>query len=750
MNNILKLKGTFTQKAHSNTFGPPSLPKNNIVKLEKVKKIANDIKQVEIYWDNKQKYVNGIFFSVYYKDIVSKSRRISALFKTKKIDMNNKIVGARFSSDKKKHIITYYVERDSIKKTLNDLNTVIKIMKYKFSDGICENDFEEIDKLVDFNEYTIKRTKFLQLIVDINNIEKIKVDENKQNIEEQSIVSIYETEKSAKEIMELLDIDVNDAEILDNNMIFLKKNEIEKLNKEAPYLIAMTVVDAATIPAEDNGKKKTVPKRLIKKPTNEPTIGVIDKPFNRNVYFSDWVDSVNVDIPEDYIQENDYHHGTGVSSIIVDGPNLNPLHDDGCGNFKVRHFGVVIGNKFSSFHVMKSIKKIVEENRDIKVWNLSLGSEKEISDDFVSSEATFLDELQNKYDIIFVVAGTNRPNGINNKNMKIGAPADSLNSIVVNAVDKNNKVATYSREGGVLSFYVKPDVSYFGGDNGTEVDCYMNVCDDVNVERLTRGTSYSAPWIARKLAYLIQILGFSREEAKALIIDSCENWDGQSRNKKLYGHGIVPTNIEKIIKSNNDEIKFVISGISEKYDTYNYQLPIPLNKGKYPFVVKTTMCYFPKCSRNQGVDYTNTELELKIGRLKYNKKTNEYNIEGINNDVQDIEGEYTTEEDARREYRKWDNTKCIKEKYSSRVREKKMYDNPLWGISIKTKNRINREDGKGLRFGIVVTLKELHGKNRIDEFIQHCSFNKWFVEEVNIQNKFDIYNISEEDIKFDD
>ena len=162
------------------------------------------------------------------------------------------------------------------------------------------------------------------------------------------------------------------------------------------------------------------------------------------------------------------------------------------------------------------------------------------------------------------------------------------------------------------------------------------------------------------------------------------------------------------------------------------------------------MCYFPKCTRCQGVDYTNTEFELKLGRLKFNKKTNEYTIIGINNDVQDIEGSYTKEEEARSEFRKWDNTKCIKEKFNSRVRDKKMYDNPLWGISVKTKNRINQDDGKDLRFGIVVTLKEIHGKNRIDEFIQQCSFNKWFVEEVDIQNKFDIYNVAEEEIDFDD
>ena len=38
MNNILKLKGTFTQKSHPNTFGPPSLPKQTVVRIEKIEK----------------------------------------------------------------------------------------------------------------------------------------------------------------------------------------------------------------------------------------------------------------------------------------------------------------------------------------------------------------------------------------------------------------------------------------------------------------------------------------------------------------------------------------------------------------------------------------------------------------------------------------------------------------------------------------------------------------------------------------
>lgn len=751
MNNILKLKGTFTQKSHPNTFGPPTLPKRTVVKIEKLEKLLNDVKKINSYWQDRPKYVDGIFFSAHYKDIVPKTRRIAAFFKCDSTDMNKKIVGAKFSYDKKQHIITYYVAKEALEKTLEEIHIVKNILLKNFPNGISDIDFENIDKTIDFKNSQIPKTKFLQLIVDVNNVEKFNVEENVKKIHDETIVSIYETEKNITDLLNSLEIKIEQRNILSNNTVLLDKESLEKINKDASYLIAMSVIDISKIPAEEKKvNDNSLPNRLIKKPSNEPIIGVIDKPFRNGVYFSDWVESKNIGIPEDLIMDEDYSHGTGVTSIIVDGQNLNPLHDDGCGNFKVRHFGVALGHKFSSFRIIQSIEKIIEENRDIKVWNLSLGSDKEINENFISPEAAFLDELQSKYDVIFVIAGTNMPKNSNKQIMKIGAPADSINSLVVNAVDKNNNEASYSREGEVLSFYVKPDVSYFGGDTGSELDCYINICDNVNIEHLTKGTSYSAPWIARKLAYLIHILGFSREEAKALIVDSCEDWSIKSKKNKLIGHGVVPTHINKIVKTNNDEIKFVISGISEKYDTYNYQLPIPLDKEKYPFVVKATMCYFPKCTRSQGVDYTNTEFELKLGRLKFNPKANEYNIVGINNDVQDIEGSYTNEEEARNEFRKWDNTKCIKEKFNSRVRDKKMYDNPLWGISIKTKNRINPEDGKNLRFGIVITLKEIHGKNRIDEFIHQCSFHKWFVEEVDIQNKFDIYNITEEEIKFED
>ena len=89
-------------------------------------------------------------------------------------------------------------------------------------------------------------------------------------------------------------------------------------------------------------------------------------------------------VNEALIEQADYVHGTTVTSLIVDGPSLNPHLDDGCGRFRVRHFGVAKHAQNSSAAVMTAIRSIVETNKDIKVWNLSLGSALEIDPSVIS------------------------------------------------------------------------------------------------------------------------------------------------------------------------------------------------------------------------------------------------------------------------------------------------------------------------------------------------------------------------------
>lgn len=538
-------------------------------------------------------------------------------------------------------------------------------------------------------------------------------------------------------------INLLSTRILDNQTVFLDENQIELLYEKAPYLVSMATVDLAKLSPDDfisEYKNNTV---VLPTPASEPVVGVIDTLFDEHVYFNEWVDyheMVSDDIPK---TSDDYRHGTAVSSIIVDGPRLNPWLDDGCGRFRVRHFGVAVGAEFSSFSIIKQIKSIVLENLDIKVWNISLGSNQEINDNFISAEAAALDQIQFENDVIFVIAGTNK---VSAEIVKIGSPADSVNSMVVNAVTKKGLSTQYSRRGLVLSFFAKPDVSYYGGSE----EQYINVCEPLG-EANVAGTSYAAPWIARKLSYLINVLGLNREVAKAMLIDAARGWSEKPSPEtiSLYGHGIVPIKINDIVQTPEDEIKFVVSDISEKWNTYNYFFPVPMKNDKYPYIARATMCYFPMCDRTQGVDYTNTELNLHFGRLGPSDKVKDIQGDKQNlDDVLDGEQFYLLEGDARKLFRKWDNVKYIAERATKKLVAKKSYENKNWGMEVKTNNRLNPKDGVGVRFGVVVTLKEINGVNRIDEFIKSCTLNGWLVNSIDIEHRIDIYQKLKEDIEF--
>lgn len=62
---------------------------------------------------------------------------------------------------------------------------------------------------------------------------------------------------------------------------------------------------------------------------------------------------------------------------------------------------------------------------------------------------------------------------------------------------------------------------------------------------------------------------------------------------------------------------------------------------------------------------------------------------------------------------------------------------------------MSNNDGEGINFGVVVTLKEINGVNRIEEFIQRCSFKGWLVNKIDIDNRIDVYQKANEEINLE-
>lgn len=745
MNNLLHLKGTFYDQKNPNHFGPSNLPKNKFVTSDHILQLIHQLKNIKNFWLSNND-INGALVSVHYIQVIAKTNRIKSCLSEKGKSPNNSIRGSKFgyiykdNNKKKNHIFTHYVKIETIQKTIDNLSLVFDIISSDYDGKINYQDIKNIQNGIYLYKEKINQSTFINLIIDAYFVYKFSIDKNEDTITERSIVTIYQTDVDTNTLLSKLGIDMINAKKIDETTLRLMPDEIKLIQEKAPYLISMHVTDLSKI--SKYSKEEDVEEGIINIPSpgNEPTIGVFDTHFDENVYFHEWVDYKNMLDDGIELTSEDFLHGTAISSIIVDGPTFNPQLEDGCGRFKVRHFGVATASRFSSFTILKIIRQVVAQNRDIKVWNLSLGSELEINQNFISPEAAELDKIQSEYDVIFIVSGTNN---YSTEDKKIGAPADSINSLVVNSVKMNGSSASYTRTGPVLSFFHKPDISYYGGDTGE----LLTVCEPLGEARVG-GTSFAAPWISRKMAYLIHVLGLSRELAKALIIDAAAGWNRKDNNTHSIGYGIVPIHINDIVSSKDDEIKFLLNGVIKEYITYTYNIPVPIYKGKHPFFARATLCYFPKCSRNQGVDYTSTEMDIRFGRIE--EKNGKVKIHSINGNIYDEDSSPSLfEEEQRNFYRKWDNIKHINDIIKDKSKSRKVYDAGMWGLSIRTKERLNPREGRGLKFGVVVTLKEMNGTNRINDFIKLCQAKGWLVNEISVSNQIDIYNKAEETIEWE-
>ena len=146
MNRMLKLKGKFNQKSKNPNFGPPRMKPGMTLTSDNVRRIINDLENCKKYWEDIT-LIKGALLSIEYVDIVSKSRRIQSLLP------GNKIVGARFTDDGKRHIITYYLSRESITKTIKYLKEIEEILDSKFNKEITNDDLETIvNKLEEVNQ----------------------------------------------------------------------------------------------------------------------------------------------------------------------------------------------------------------------------------------------------------------------------------------------------------------------------------------------------------------------------------------------------------------------------------------------------------------------------------------------------------------------------------------------------------------------------------------------------------------------
>lgn len=757
MNDLLEVKFSFKTSDATRRPGPVKLPTGGEVPSKKLRRLADDLAEVSQYWMQHEGVVKDAFVSVHYDRVIAKSNRLKALLKQGNILPDMSVCGARFGRNQKDelcHVITHYVPRNCIEKTEGLLRACAGLVDSCFNGCITAKTLTDLqDGKKQLPSGKLSKSLFATIIRDAFYSESFSVDNIRdEESKDDKIVTLYRSDRKTVDILTQLNLRVPADRYLDDQTVYLFAAELKQLMNAAPYLIAMAVKNWQTMPPLGTLEKAKTTLSWLPDPKDEPMIGVIDTLFDTNAPFAAWVTSDNSYVKSDFQAPENCWHGTEVCSVIVDGNYANPWLEDGCGYFRVKHFGVAPASQFSSFNILKNIREIVAANRQIKVWNLSLGSVVETPENAVSPEAAELDRLQSEFDVIFVIAGTNRKKD-DPKDMRVGAPADSINALVVNAVNRHGKPASYSRQGPVLHFFNKPDVCAYGGDG--EDDRMMVYSPATMGAARVMGTSYAAPWVTRKLAFLIYRMGLTREAAKALIIDAASGWKKLDEKSRLMGFGIVPRHIDQVVRAQDDEIRFLVTGEIHGYETYTYAIPVPVVNGMNPFFARATLCYFPNCDRNQGVDYTSTELDIHFGRTKVAKKAGKEDetstIISVNGNRQDHKGFINIPEQVARScFRKWDNVKVISDVLSPRAKPRKVYSQSgNWGLSIKVKERGTEKKGQGLKFAVVVTLKEMNGVNRMDEFVKRCQMQGWIVNNINVENRLAISQKVEETVLFE-
>lgn len=104
-------------------------------------------------------------------------------------------------------------------------------------------------------------------------------------------------------------------------------------------------------------------------------------------------------------------------------------------------------------------------------------------------------------------------------------------------------------------------------------------------------------------------------------------------------------------------------------------------------------------------------------------------IKAIDDNRQSEEKQITLyEEDARKMYRKWDNVKHISEKIKEKGFPERLMILGYGDLRLIRKNAWQKRKDS-LPFGVVVTLKEMNGVNRIDDFVKMCLARGWLDSE---------------------
>ena len=284
------------------------------------------------------------------------------------------------------------------------------------------------------------------------------------------------------------------------------------------------------------------------------------------------------------------------------------------------------GVKISEDELVLYIREAVQQYPNIKIWNLSQGSQTEVSDFMFSDFAIALDDIQKEYDVLICKsAGNSKDLG------RITSGAESMLALTVGSIcncgthpeDLEEGIhSPFSRIGYGPEGLIKPEVVHYGGNKHTGI----KVLTGADIQHTAFGTSFSTPRISSLAAHLFHRLdgGFDATLIKALIIHNANYPSIVDKNivgyDKMYGFGL-PASIDDMLNNDVDEFTMVWqpdfnNGTDFQVIDFPYPEALIDENGYFYGIVTVTIVTDPILKGGEGCEYCQTDIDVKIGPIR--------------------------------------------------------------------------------------------------------------------------------------
>lgn len=443
-----------------------------------------------------------------------------------------------------------------------------------------------------------------------------------------------------------------------------------------PFVFEVSEKEEVSGEVGNNTNEFSLQSEILAPPSTAPEIGIIDSGIMENhVFLQQAIIPTN---SKSYLSNDNTvadqvaggGHGTKVAGAVLYPNGVSSLTKPYQLPCFVRNLRVLNNNnQLEHQFPAELMQKIVDENPECPIFNLSINSRVPYKLKHMSSWASMLDKLIHEKKVLFFTSagnlhrdvvreyikrGDSYPNYLSEANCRLANPAQSSFSMVVGSVNhlslndtdwqsigNENEVAAYSRIGTGIWGHIKPDIVEYGGGFQISKNGKNQISNKDTATELVRstlngggayakesvGTSFATPkavHIAAELYKLYDSEDNVNNLIRALIVQGARlpNSLFQTPTKigiQQLGYGV--PSLDRVIRNSEHRITFYNTKTISAEQGQIYSLKIPQELGRaeneYDILIEVTLAYTAKNrrTRQKTKSYLGTWLEWQSSKL---------------------------------------------------------------------------------------------------------------------------------------